>query len=546
MDSQGSSSALGATTLWPTRKADRVLALLCLSIVAFSGLLLLTYPFARDQGIYAVIGEGLVHGKMPYRDLWDVKTPGIFCVFAVAEVLFGHTMVGPRIIEAFCLFATAFVFVDLGRKYFGDTLVGYIAAAVLSVIHFQMDFWHTSQPETYGGMLLVWAMWLLSMNGVGRVTLRATIVGLLFGGVVLMKPHLGLCVPWLALSTIGAPHRECWRSVLRQYLAVVGGIVLVAVCCALWLRLGGAWDIAVWTWRDFAPGYAMLGSDRTLSQTQGDYYSSLIALTFQISGFIGVGLVLFLSLTQPSTPERKRFWSLAATTAILALAVLLQHKSFKYHYAAAFPTVALAAAAGWGALWRLAAKAPWRYSALFLCAIVATYFCRYPVTDLHGTINQRTHLRLKGLFGSRLSQREETRMAALDVLRTNFDLSNAREVAEWLKKAVAPHERVLLWGCDSVIYWLSERDPASRFIHNIPQRSSWQMRTAQSLYMADVRASVPKAIVVQHGDDIAAVVGNHDDSASALRGFPELAQYLQSAYRHAVTIGLFDVYLRQY
>src|SRR5687768_6854726 len=82
-----------------TRDPDRWLARGAWLVVALSALQILLFGFGRDQGIYATVGRGVVEGLMPYRDLWDFKPPGIFLVYAVAELLFGASMASVRVLE---------------------------------------------------------------------------------------------------------------------------------------------------------------------------------------------------------------------------------------------------------------------------------------------------------------------------------------------------------------------------------------------------------------------------------------------------------------
>src|SRR5690349_4700616 len=88
------------------------------AIVALSSLQILLFGFGRDQGIYAVVGDALLDGKMPYRDAWDFKPPGIFLVFAVADALFGKAMSSIRLLEVAGLVAVVFAFKRLGRTLF--------------------------------------------------------------------------------------------------------------------------------------------------------------------------------------------------------------------------------------------------------------------------------------------------------------------------------------------------------------------------------------------------------------------------------------------
>jgi hypothetical protein len=544
MASPGVEEHENALTVWPKRGVDRALAGVCALVVVCSAVLLLTYPFGRDQGIFAVIGEGILHGRMPYRDLWDVKTPGIFFVFALAEGLFGHTMLGPRLLESAALLVTACLFVDLGRRWFRDVSVGFFAAAILAILQVQLDFWHTSQPETYGGMMLVWASWLLCGTWPRNDWTRLLLGGILLGFIVMMKPHLGLAAPFIIWGAIRREPGYSLRAKSRDVLRILLGTGAVLGCTVVWLLARGAYNIAVWTWRDFAPGYSALGNSFSLATFHVGLYSTLITLVLQLSALLGVGLLLVLCLGQPKTPERRRFWWLVGQGVCLALAVLLQHKSFKYHYAAAFPILALTAGIGWAMLWRVATRAGWRYVPVFLILFGATYFMRFPVTDLQGSIHERTWFRVGQLLGLRDDVASKKTLDSLYVVRKDFDLANVQAVATWIKREVDPDESLLVWGCDSIIYWLSERRPATRFIHNIPQRSSWQAEEARRRLMVDIRRSRPRAIVVQHGDVILPVTGAREDSAGTIRLFPEFSEYLRIGYRREIVIGKFDVYVR--
>jgi hypothetical protein len=528
---------------WPRRNLDRLLVAACLLIVVFCSLMLLTYPFGRDQGIFAVIGQGLLNGKMPYRELWDVKTPGIFFVFALGEALFGHTMLAPRVLEALALTGTVALMVSLSRRWFGDPIAGYIGGALLAIANFQLDFWHSNQPETYGGMLLIAAAWLLSNASVRRRWLRFCLGGVLLGLVVLMKPHLGLAVPpliWLCGdSSRPSLKRRAWDA-----LPVLVGGTSVVLAVAAWLWLGGAWSIAVWTWRDFAPGYTSISGERSWGDFYAGLYGVTVTLFCQFSALFVSGVVLELAVGSPKTPERQRFWGLLGIVFCLAVAVTVQQKSFRYHFVAAFPLLALAAGLGWAKLWRLASRGTGRYSVAFLLAFGAAYLARFPVTDLNGSIHERTRIRLAQLLGGRAPHGPATAASSLYAVRKNFDLGEAQAVAAWVRQELTPNETLLLWGCDSIVYWLSERRPATRFVHNMPQRGSWQREKARSRFMDEVRRSRPRAIVVQHGDFITSVIGEREDSATALRSFPELTAYLKDGFELMTTIGKFDVYVR--
>ena len=57
-------------------------------------------PLEPDQGGYATIARGWLHGAIPYRDLWDNKGPLLFLWYAASFKLLGETVVAPRVLAA--------------------------------------------------------------------------------------------------------------------------------------------------------------------------------------------------------------------------------------------------------------------------------------------------------------------------------------------------------------------------------------------------------------------------------------------------------------
>ena len=60
----------------------------------------LALPFGWDHDIIASVGSSYVHGGLPYVDSWDMKGPTAYLPFALAQMLFGSTMWGIRIVDA--------------------------------------------------------------------------------------------------------------------------------------------------------------------------------------------------------------------------------------------------------------------------------------------------------------------------------------------------------------------------------------------------------------------------------------------------------------
>ena len=68
----------------------------CTLIYALTSLAL---PFGWDHGIIASVGSSYVQGGLPFVDSWDIKGPTAYLPFALAQILFGHTMWGVRLVD---------------------------------------------------------------------------------------------------------------------------------------------------------------------------------------------------------------------------------------------------------------------------------------------------------------------------------------------------------------------------------------------------------------------------------------------------------------
>ncbi|WP_438004897.1 glycosyltransferase family 39 protein [Sorangium sp. So ce321] len=181
----------------PSRVAGaQAIGAIAIGAIAFLLLQILTYGYGRDQGIYAMVARAVLDGGMPYRDAFDFKPPGIFLIYAVARALFGPAQWGIRALEVLGLAGMCLAMVSLAGRAFGDRRVGVVAAALAVLVHAQLDFWHTAQPESFGGMLTVFALLAATPRSAagaprpapGAAALIAS--GALFGAAGLLKPPL--------------------------------------------------------------------------------------------------------------------------------------------------------------------------------------------------------------------------------------------------------------------------------------------------------------------------------------------------------------------
>jgi hypothetical protein len=528
------------------RDPDFWLAVLAWTVINLSCVQILLFAFGRDQGIYAVVADGLLHGKMPYRDVWDFKPPGVFLVYSLAQVLFGKSMLAPRLLEVAGLIGLVLSFIRLSSTFFGTSRPGLFAGAIAALIHAQLEFWHTGQPETFGGFLTVYALLVTAIDWGSRTRWAAyTAVGALFGLAFLLKPPLGggalVCAAYACARYRGAGTRTGLSSLKPAFVMAAGSAVPLGLCLS-WFWLSGAWPAFRWTMLEFTPGYTTLGwQDRVAPEM---FYLALEETFFRFSALAAAGVIAAVTIRPMHSREREVLFLVLGIISVHVAGIAMQGKFFQYHYAATLPLVALVSGLGLYKLWRRCLMGGLGGVLAFLSFVVVATSMRTAVRDVPGSFWQRSTTRTKFLLsfghnGSRELLDKELYYVA------DYNLDADRRVALELKHRTAPGSAIYVWGFEPVIYWLSERSPASRFIYNVPQRVTWNQAYARTELLRDLRRSPPAAIVVQRHDVFPMVTGGHADSQESLPSFPELAKLLDEGYTKTTTIEDFDVFERR-
>lgn len=534
------------------RRPDFWLGVVCMATVVWAASQLLFMGFGRDQSIYALVGRGIVEGDMPYRDRWDFKPPGVFLVYALAEATFGSVMWGPRVFEAVGLVVSAGLLVKLSDTYFADARPGYLAAAIASLVHVQLEFWHTAQPESYAGFLTVMALAAVSIEAQSHRAKygRWLFAGLCFGGAFLLKPPLGggavVAAVFLLkqeLDEASAAHKGGVASSVAlalPFVVIGAGALLPILGVSLWFWVKGAWSELSWTLFEFTPGYTKLGwSDNAAS---GLYRAFENALT-KHSALFAVGLLAAGFGAPIATREREGLGLVIGVLAVQLAGIGMQAKYFEYHYGASVPLLAFVSGLGWFKIWRAATREHGGGAVAFASLVVVVAMARVPIYDVPEGFWVRAWERTKALVGAS-KQKTQVDWDKRFHYCADFNLAADREVAEWLAANSTPQERVFVWGFEPAIYWMLGRPLASRFIYDVPQRVGWEHERARRELLADLERNQPAWFVVQHHDYFRFVTGNDFDSNAALEHDPELSKWVNAAYRPVQRIEDFQIYRR--
>lgn len=488
---------------------------------------LLDFELGLDQGIYAVVSDAMLRGGAPYLDAWDFKPPGVFFVYALARGVFGPEMASIRILEVASLLSLLPAFCMLSRRFAGGALPGVLGFALAVSGHVWLGFWDTAQPEGFGGVLVAYA--LVLATGSWRTTRERDLAfaasAALYALAALMKPPLGGGILISAAFAASAAWREAapsarWQNALRVLVAFGAGGVVPVVLTLVYFAAHGALPALWQALFEFAPAYTQLnyepGSWRIFP------FHAFEFLLFRFSLLHPVGLVLLFALPPLAAREREGRAHILGVIVLIVVGVGMQGRFFVYHYAGALPLVALLA--GWG-LWKVVrAGRRFAWGALVVAALVL----------LLANANNRGSP-VPGDFFARARRID-------DGSARNAPL---RKVAAWVRGHTREDERIYVWGFEPLLYDLADRQPASRFIYNAPQRAPWSRQAARDELMRELQASPPAVILVEHGDLHPGTAATEVDSATTLASFTRLRALLDERYAPSGRIDRFTIHLRK-
>jgi hypothetical protein len=126
-----------------------------------------------------------------------------------------------------------------------------------------------------------------------------------------------------------------------------------------------------------------------------------------------------------------------------------------------------------------------------------------------------------------------------------FVADESLEVATYLRERVAPGDSLFIWGFRPEVYYLSQLNPAVRFIFNFPLVAEWYPAAWREEMVDILWAALPPYVLVLQVDYMPWVTGSHDDSNTLLQSYTELNDWLIFNYERETQIGNFFLWRRK-
>src|SRR5579875_3642535 len=178
----------------------------------------------NDSGVFLYIGEHILRGSVPYRDMWDHKPPLIFYLNAFSLLFTPQSDVGITIIQACLLSLTACLVFRLLRTVSSFGISVLCSISYLCTLFFLYSYGNF--PEVFFLPLQISALLVfLRIQTNKHSALLFVLFGILCGLSVLLKPNMiGVFVTGtLILFLQWIQKRKKVPSLIRNYLLITLG-----------------------------------------------------------------------------------------------------------------------------------------------------------------------------------------------------------------------------------------------------------------------------------------------------------------------------------
>ena len=195
-----------------------------------------------DPHTMFTVGKGILHGMLPYRDIYEQKGPLILLVHSLGALVSFDSFLGIWIIEIICcffflLFTLRILKMQLGKP--APVLIPFIALTVYTAVSFDQG----DSAEELCLPLLAFALMTgcRAISG-GKVPGRKEwiLIGVTSACVLWIKySMLGFYLGWFLAVYLFFRGRGLGREVLRGLGGILTGIAAVSLPIILWFALAG-------------------------------------------------------------------------------------------------------------------------------------------------------------------------------------------------------------------------------------------------------------------------------------------------------------------
>lgn len=504
-----------------------------LLLSAIIGSVSLTYPFGRDQGIYAYAGKMLLEGKIDYKYVFDLKPPGVHYLFALGQLIFGKSMQAMRFFDIFWQCVTGMVIFLITLKITSSKLSSLFASFMYIFLYYRLDYWHTLQADGFLNLPFALSILILLGENIDNFKTKYLYSGVLFGCAILFKYTLILFLPLAALVLFYNSKKHLYNSFKKLLLFVSGFIIINVIVLVVYYfsgALGEFWNIQFVQIPKYAElGYGTESIDFIIANILRLLFRSVYAPLIWLSVIVTVYYAVKRKLSRDVLLIL--MWMVSTI-----IGLIIQWKFFYYHFLVIIPPIAIG-------------------STIFFNFIISEYLRKYKVAVISFSIIFLTGYFVlafgpyKNNYSDFFSYVENTNSLEQMYINKGFTSDSAFMVGrtlkavDFIKNNCDDTAGIFVWGFDPLVYYLSGRHCVSRFIYNFPLYWKGNNTLFRAEFMNSINREKPEIILVSQHDELYYISGYKEDSKLMLKRFPEFNKFIEANYDFKKQIDDFYIYV---
>lgn len=475
-----------------------------------------------DEAIYGLFARIWFDGGVPYIDCAETKPLGIYFFYGVIFSIFGKfNTTAVHAITIAVVGVTSYVVYAIARKLYGHK-AGLWAAffyIVFGVTYIPKYIATTIEPIMLLPVALQFYFWLRFENEGRRMFALAS--GVAFSTACLFKYQAGMNL-FILLAYLGIlkpvinrgiPYKNHWKG-FAHFL--FGAIWLPVIMIGYLAYVGGL--SGFWYWNIQGNAEYIGGGTAAFDLTR-----RLLTRVLPYIASTGLLWVLAFIRVVKHNKSRPQEWLIVLWLFLSFIPVSAGLRFYGHYFLLLVPPLAILASEVADEIWSNRRRRFVRRLIAFWIILPALGFttARFFIPQIHTAVGED-------------------------------NLDNYMPIAEYVAKHTSPDERIIAWGYAPLIYWYSERMPATRFFWSDvlvgrvaglgdvkpADADKFVNPEAWDMFMADVARHRPTYII----DTAPAGLHNYKNYPISL--YPRIADYLDINYHKETTVGGAVLYRR--
>ncbi len=443
------SFAKRVSLLWP---------LLVLGILAFSILVPIAPHIqltpSTDSSVFLYVGDRILEGAIPYKDVWDHKGPLIYYIDALGLAMSSGSRWGVWLLEFVAVLIAAWVGYGLMKRAFGTWPA--IFAVILFLLELRLVLDLGNLTEEFALPFQVALLWLFWRGTNTKQVLYYFLIGVGAALCFLLRPNIigiplaiGITIGWQAFAE---RRKEAWKHLGIMAAGGFSILGLVAIYFFFAQALPQLWDAV------FAFNFAYDAEEQgnQIDPLLSGFANLPLSTIFGVTGWV-LAIAALRSKLRLSWPIRNLVFLVSIGVPLEMILTSLTGNDFPHYYMSWLPLLALSSCffvyfistnispsvKGWSGHGHL--------TQLIVLPLIITISIT-PVMGLQPTVESSLVAALKA--GG---------LPSVDLRGHQYE-----SVLNYVFKNMAADQPLLVWGNQVTINWLTDHNAPTRFVYQTP------------------------------------------------------------------------------